>query len=1531
MIRKRVMGNGYRITEFLRIPYPLPDNIWQAGASRIPNPISRIPNPESGMALIIIMAIVAILSAIGITFMYTMRMEEKAAFNYMNSLKASYLAESGINHAVAILKSDGRDTGFVSYEGSRWGYQYNDIADSVFSAYNNPPATYDNDNCSVDNDTPYFRSGLNSVQGRDSRWIYVDDGAGNIIGRYAVLIIDESSKININTAGTRVEWDKTTNDPRRGWTPYEINLRDFFYAGSEADLSYWHLYGSDPTAWANTARDLADTIVLYRYGQNLVPGNINEDHFGDSPIILSDGIDNNADGIVDGDINDPNDDWQWLENPNRFIPWKPFYDINTGNNYDTAFITTEEVKEPISRVFGHGKPEVLYEDIKPYITVYSTDENTTDSGLLRLNINLLKDATALYTAMYEAWEDLFPGTYTYNELKQLAAQAAVNTIDYADTDNVSTFMNVYRSDSGRANRDSAGNWLRDTTKSAIWTGDEWIGAKITVISKTTKNRQVRTITGNTITRIDVEPNWDTGDNPLAGSYYYIEDKATARGVEAIRINEIMVKPAYQWNAEELFFEDLVSEGTPGWSDTDLYYSGISTFNTDTGIYSRTPNSQPNSQMEVDFEIWREGSYRVRTLTYATAPEYYTIATPNGAGNPEVPPVPTITQPYITVSPSPGWTDDVWIGATVVIASGTDLDQKRKVIDNTSDTLIVDANWNPIPDDGSQFSVAYDHSFNITFESNEPDAVFEIKGQSEALVTAGVHNIGGWLLEDLGVIEVKEPGEGKIILETSQYTNANNVPRLDYIQLSQQPDCEYVELLNISDKEVDISEWTLATSAGFTATIPEGTKIGKGDYLVLAVDKADGMWAGVDKKYIPDSIRHLAEGKDEICFEETWPNSDKVVQLPLIPSPVYISEKGFGDTVILPGSVFTDLPPEPPMKWEENGYYDSVGVSTLTDNGALWDVNQWKGATITANINLSVDGDTQITRQIASNDANAITLTTKWSWDQNVNPAATPTYYIHFDPMSVTLYEGLLADQQIVSQVNYLPQDIENQVAYEQENDVPVYGFVALEKDDPTAVWDRNNDGIDDLWNLNLEEMEPITIGGESIRGGTPAYINSVVDPQNRDIVEDIGIPNLPFATVGDIKDVSLIRVNDYADGFASDGGTDTLEDDDSPWISHEWQNAVIVLVSGKGAGQIRFIDDNTTDEITVTEYWDIIPNATSEYAIFFQWSKIGYDDLGDYIELVKRIADKITVSQKRLEAEKAFWQHVPGPSPADDWVDTTPQRIFLTPSYYVNDDAVPDTWWWGIDDRIQPSPATGIYDLYIKGMLENDNGFVEVAVTTAAGTDTQLLQFSPDGTAYFGQIQIAGPISGAPSLNQDLLAVCVTKRNAGADGAYFDAVVLTPERRTYGRINIDTADTVVLMSLPGIDQNIAQAIIDYRENPYGYDGEYGFAGVDDDDDGDLATYDIGEYNWPNSDDGPFNDIGEILNVQVSGKPAIDLDAFSKISNLITTKSKIFTIISTGQALRESDRADVTYQRPTDPNPKTYEILGEKKYMVVIER
>ncbi len=1398
------------------------------------------------MALVIVVAIIAVLSSIGITFMYTMRMEEKTAFNYMQGLKASYIAKSGIEHAITVLKSDGRDTGFVAYKTDKWGYR-NQSPNSIFSAED------DINDSSIDNDDDTITVSDDSWgSGMDSRWLYVADDNGDTVGRYAVLIIDESSKININTAGYQVvgsdNWDNSPNDPRQGWKPFEISLEKFFYAGSPTQLDYWDLGGV-------TTQDLASRIVNYRYGSEdgqLVlpleePGKDGEDDNADSIILEHDDIDNNADGQFD-------EEGEGLDDPYEFVAWDQY-------DNDQPFITIEEIKN----IFDVGP--TIFDNLKPYITVYSSDENTTDSGFLRLNINLLKDATTLYSVMYSAWEDLmalYPNDYSYEELKRLAAQCAVNTIDYADTDNVSTFLEISHEDTGLSTNANS-NILEDN--SDPWDADEWIGAKITVVfdDSGTKVKQVRTIYDNDENTVWIIRSWDAGSNPPNGSYYHIQDNAVACGVEAIRINEIMVKPAYQWEAEELF-EQRLGGGT-GWHDTDLYYKGI---------YSETASTLTDPKtITVDMEILREGFYRLRALTYSSAPDTGIVALGSTPTN-------------LETSSGENWEIDQWESALVTIyynPTGTGVGQERRVVSNTTDTLNIDPSepWTDVPANGDLFSVAQDHSFTITLRSDAPDDIVK---------EAGTRNIGGWLLEDLGIIEVKDAGLGEIELKTSENTNEHNGAYLDYIQLSQQPDCEYVELLNISDNDVDIGGWVLATSAGWTGTIPDGTIIEARDYMVLAVDKDDSLSLDFDQ----DDDDVPIKAQDNIFVENTWfdgNNSDRVVQLQLSTAPINIAEDGYGDTIILSGSIFTDSPIEIPAGKEESGEYIVIGENTLQIGSSPWLNNQWKGATIAAIIEVD-NVDSTITRQVVSNTPDTITISTKWEWESSAvvdESSSNRSYYIFFKPMAVTLYKGLLADQQIVSQVNYLAEDI-NRVCYTQDNGVKVYGFVALEKDDPTVVWDRNNDGIDDWWHINIEGDEVLTISGEPVRGGTPGGENSVC-MENPALAVNANVPNMPFATVGDIKDVSRMRIEDY--GWASDGGDDTLKIPSSLWTSGDWEGAYILIASGKGAGQIREIKSNTSNEITVTQDWTTNPNDTSEYIIFFEWSRIGYDELAyEDTKLVQRIADKITVSQKRLEAEKAYpdvvnWDYEPNP------VD-----IFLTPFYFNTDDDEPDTWWWGIRDRIQPENANGIYDLYIKGMIENDSGLVEVIVTTSVDdviiTDSKLLEFTPDRTAYFGQIQIGGKITNDPLADTDLLAICVEKR-AGSNIAYFDAIILSPEYRTYGRININTADTVILQALPGITTStIANDIINHREN------------------------DIDPLK------GPFKTIGEILNVEdAGGSKVINLETFSKISNLITTKSKVFTIISTGQALRESDKGDVVY------DGKTYEILGEKKYMVVMER
>ena len=51
---------------------------------------------EKGIALIIVISILAIVSIMAISFTFTMRLEAKSAANYQISTQAGYLAEAGL-------------------------------------------------------------------------------------------------------------------------------------------------------------------------------------------------------------------------------------------------------------------------------------------------------------------------------------------------------------------------------------------------------------------------------------------------------------------------------------------------------------------------------------------------------------------------------------------------------------------------------------------------------------------------------------------------------------------------------------------------------------------------------------------------------------------------------------------------------------------------------------------------------------------------------------------------------------------------------------------------------------------------------------------------------------------------------------------------------------------------------------------------------------------------------------------------------------------------------------------------------------------------------------------------------------------------------------------------------------------------------------------------------------------------------------------------------------------------------------------
>jgi hypothetical protein len=618
---------------------------------------------DKGIALILVISVLAVTGIMALSFAFTMRLDLKAATNYLESTRASYLSQAGVTYAQQILKEDNRN--IDSFE-EKWH--------TIFTGTD------------VDND---------GDGQADSKWMNVYNEEGEAVGRYAVLARDETSFLDVNLA---YKHNLSPLKVTEGWMPYELDLKKFLTS----------LELKDPDK-------IYEDIIGFRYGPDGQPGEMGVDDNQNQRILDSDGIDNNANGIID-------EAGEGIDEPMEYDPFNLYGD-------DKAFETPFE----ISKLKSISKQDL--QKLCAYITTYSVDRNVDVEGRLKNNINSM-DAQTLAVLLQDAGvRDPF--------------QKAVNIIDACDDDFSQSIMSKLYSRLAAINRGPVGDWIwkgscyqsdviNGQPYSITWVnlpeGEYYIGVfgiKDEPIGDVTINNMTQnSVKHGEILRIGAASfenkilNLTITNSTGAPCYFsYLElyprlgqqnfSASEIRGVEGIRINEIMVRP-------------VVSRST---------FSG----------------QAPGGDW-----IWQGGVYQNN--------DYKGGKTGEGE-----------------------WT------------------------------------WKDVPD-GKYYVRLFAGA------SDQEIGDVEIEGAHSSNVMDG---------DLFGIGKVVAVSGGKITIRI-QNNRETGPAYFKSIELSQEPDGEYIELINLTPREVNLSGWTIEGSSkeGWPATIPLGTAIGPHEHLALCVDKDD---------------------------------------------------------------------------------------------------------------------------------------------------------------------------------------------------------------------------------------------------------------------------------------------------------------------------------------------------------------------------------------------------------------------------------------------------------------------------------------------------------------------------------------------------------------------------------------------------------------------------------------------------------------------------------------------------------------------
>lgn len=265
---------------------------------------------KKAQAVVLVVSILAGVIILGVSLLVLSLYELKNSRLYLERLKSQYIAEAGVALAKVLLFKDKEENRSDSY------------ADNFYSFLKGDDVDLDGDDVS------------------ESKWFFLQDRKGDTLGRFAVYIQDEASKLNVNFCSDK----------------------DFLRYG----LSFFEL-NTAPLLEASGIKE-KNSFFDFRKGKDLAYGYKGIDDDSDNLIVSSDGIDNDFDGSIDEEdegIDEPDElgfgDDSSFSSAGEFFSYLSYEGLNP-EKYFTLYSQEEEVDSFLSpRIFisSGSIPDIL--------------------------------------------------------------------------------------------------------------------------------------------------------------------------------------------------------------------------------------------------------------------------------------------------------------------------------------------------------------------------------------------------------------------------------------------------------------------------------------------------------------------------------------------------------------------------------------------------------------------------------------------------------------------------------------------------------------------------------------------------------------------------------------------------------------------------------------------------------------------------------------------------------------------------------------------------------------------------------------------------------------------------------------------------------------------------------------------------------------------------------------------------------------------------------------------------------------------